>query len=273
MSTPPTLLVLGAGPGLGMSVARRFGKEGYQVGLVSRSADRHPGYLDDLRSAGVHAVAVAADVRRPGGLRRAVDEVEAELGPVDVVYHGPGADNPATAPIGILETRADDVRAAAAQVVDPAVELAGLVLPGMRERGSGAIVYVSGLSAVVPLPFLGPFAPASAALRTYALTLAEAAASDGVHVGSLVVGGLIERGDIHRMLTAGQAGTGVGGADAPTATPEPATDLPSDAAPDTAPGSAPMPVLDPDDLADAVWRIATGAEREVVFNALAPAAV
>lgn len=245
MSSSPTLLVLGAGPGLGMSVARRFGKEGYDVGLVSRSADRHPGYLQDLRSAGVRAVAVAADVRSPGQLSRAVEEIQSELGPVDVVYHGPGADNPAAAPVGILDTGPDDVRAAVTQVVEPAVELAGLVLPAMRERGSGAIVYVAGLSAVVPLPFLGPFAPASAALRTYALTLAEATAPDGVHVGSLVVGGLIERGDIHRMLTSPP--TGAGGA------PDPALAART---------------LDPDDLADAVWRIATGAEREVVANAL-----
>ncbi|MFD2792248.1 hypothetical protein ACFS27_01670 [Promicromonospora vindobonensis] len=104
---------------------------------------------------------------------------------------------------------------------------------------------MAGLSAVVPLPFLGPFAPASAALRTYALTLAEAAAPDGVHVGSLVVGGLIERGDIHQLLTSGP--------------------------PDV--GSALSPAiagatLDPDDLADAVWRIAAGAEREVVADVI-----
>ncbi|MFD7025757.1 SDR family NAD(P)-dependent oxidoreductase [Promicromonospora sukumoe] len=259
MSSSPTLLVLGAGPGLGMSVARRFGKEGYQVGLVSRSADRHPGYLDDLRSADVRAIAVAADLRRPGALRRALDEVQAELGPVDVVYHGPGADNPSAAPVGILETGPDDVRDAAAQIVQPAVELAGLVLPAMRERGSGAIVYVSGLSAVVPLPFLGPFAPASAALRTYALTLAEATAPDGVHVGSLVVGGLIERGDIHSLLTSGtaQSGTGTGTGTGAGAGPMP----------DLAPPPVP-PVLDPDDLADSVWHLATGTEREVVANAL-----
>jgi NAD(P)-dependent dehydrogenase (short-subunit alcohol dehydrogenase family) len=245
VSTSPTLLVLGAGPGLGMSVARRFGAEGYDVGLVSRSADRHQGYLDDLRSAGVRAVAVAADVRAPGEIRRAIDEVQSELGQIDVVYHGPGADNPAAPPVGILETGPDDVRAAAAQVVEPAVELAGLVLPGMRERGSGAIVYVAGLSALVPLPFLGPFAPASAALRTYALTLAEAAAPDGVHVGSLVVGGLIERGDIHRVLTSLPANAdGTPGLDLPTTT------------------------LDPDDLADAVWRLAAGAEREIVADAV-----
>lgn len=245
MSTSPTLLVLGAGPGLGMSVARRFGKEGYDIGLVSRSADRHPGYLDDLRPLGIQAVAVAADVRRPGELRRAVEEVQHRLGPVDVAYHGPGADNPGAAPRDILETGPDDVRTAVSQTVEPAVELAGLVLPGMRERGSGAVVYVAGLSAVVPLPFLGPFAPASAALRTYALTLAEAAAPDGVHVGSLVVGGLIERGDIHRMLTTRPADT--------------------DGTPDS---SLTARTLDPDDLADAVWRLASGSEREVVVNAL-----
>ncbi|MFE7506877.1 SDR family NAD(P)-dependent oxidoreductase [Promicromonospora sp. NPDC057488] len=260
MSASPTLLVLGAGPGLGMSVARRFGKEGYQVGLVSRSADRHQGYLDDLRASGVRATAVAADVRAPGELRRAIDEVRAELGPIDVVYHGPGADNPAAAPIGILETGPDDVRDAAAQVVDPAVELAGLVLPGMRERGSGSIVYVSGLSAVVPLPFLGPFAPASAALRTYALTLAEATAPDGVHVGSLVIGGLIERGDIHRLLTSGHAHADGG----PDSSPDASADVNGTSAPDL----PPAPVLDPDDLADSVWSLATGAEREVVANAL-----
>jgi NADP-dependent 3-hydroxy acid dehydrogenase YdfG len=231
-----------------MSVARRFGTAGYAVGLVSRSADRHPGYLDELHAAGVRAVAVAADVRKPGQLRRAVEEVQNTLGPVDVVYHGPGADNPATAPAGILETGPDDVRDAVAQVVEPAVELAQLVLPGMRERGNGAIVYVAGLSAVVPLPFLGPFAPASAAMRTYALALAEASAADGVHVGSLVVGGLIERGDIHRLLTS----------PAPDADRSPGPDLTAQ-------------TLDPDDLADAVWRLATGAEREVVADALTTA--
>lgn len=238
MNASPTLLVVGAGPGLAMSVARRFGREGYAVGLVSRSTDRHPGYLDELRSAGTTAVAVAADVRQGGALRRAVDEVEAQLGPADVVYHAPGASDPTARIAGIADTTPAAVRDASAQVVEPAVELAGIVLPHMRERGRGAIVYVAGLSAVVPLPFLGPFAPASAALRTYALTLAEAVAADGVHVGALVVGGLIAGGDIHRMVTS---------------------------QPDLPPG---IKVLDPAELADAVWRLASGTEREIVVDAM-----
>lgn len=65
-------------------------------------------------------------------------------------------------------------------------------------------------------------------------------------MGSLVVGGLIERGDTHRLLTSGTAQADAG----PT--------------PDLTPG----PVLDPDDLAGAAWRPATSTEREVVANTL-----
>jgi NAD(P)-dependent dehydrogenase (short-subunit alcohol dehydrogenase family) len=232
-----TIAVLGAGPGLGMSVAQRFAKEGYAVGLVSRSADRHPGYLEELAASGVRTVAVAADLRAAGGAARALDEITAKLGPIDVVYHGPGAHDLSAPTIGILETGPADIRRAIAETVEPAAEVASLVLPAMRSRGSGALVYVSGLSALVPLPFLGPYAPASGALRTYARTLAAAAAEDGVHVGSLVVGGLIERGDIHQMLT------------------DPGT-------------PAPYATLDPDEVADAVWRLAAGDEQEVVFDVL-----
>ncbi|MER6938399.1 SDR family NAD(P)-dependent oxidoreductase [Nocardioides sp. NPDC000441] len=235
-----TIAVLGAGPGLGISVARRFAKEGYAVGLVSRSADRHPGYLESLASSGVRAIAVAADLRAPGAVARALDEITAELGPIDVVYHGPGAHDLTAPTIGILETGPADIHRAVGETVEPAAEVASLVLPTMRSRGSGSIVYVSGLSALVPLPFLGPYGPASAALRTYARTLAAALAEDGddgVRIGSLVVGGLIERGDIHQMLT------------------EPGT-------------PAPYATLDPDEIADAVWRLASGLEDEVVFDVL-----
>lgn len=234
-----TIAVLGAGPGLGMSVAKRFAKEGYAVGLVSRSSDRHPAYLEELSASGVPAVAVAADLRAPGAAASALAEITSALGPIDVVYHGPGAQNLRAPMLGIVETEPADIRRAMAETLEPAVEVANLALPTMRSRGSGALVYVSGLSALVPLPFLGPYAPASGALRTYARTLAAAAAEDGVHVGSLVVGGLIERGDIHQTLT------------------DPVT-------------PSPYATLDPHELADAVWRLASGLEDEVVFDVITP---
>jgi NAD(P)-dependent dehydrogenase (short-subunit alcohol dehydrogenase family) len=54
-STRPVLLVVGVGPGLGMSVAHRFGFEGYAVALISRSAARHDDYLRSLGDADIDA--------------------------------------------------------------------------------------------------------------------------------------------------------------------------------------------------------------------------
>jgi short-subunit dehydrogenase len=205
-TSAPVILVLGAGPGLGMSVAHRFGNEGYVVALVSRSAERHADYLKSLADAGVDAAAFTADAADPDRLRDAVD-AESAL-----------------------------------RSVVPAVGFAALLLPELIERGSGALLFAGGLSSVVPMPPLGGLALASAALRNYAITLNAALQPAGVYAGTITIGGLIERGDIHRAMQAN---------------------------PDLF-GNLTAATLNPDELADTVWRLyaeRTGAE--AVINALA----
>jgi NAD(P)-dependent dehydrogenase (short-subunit alcohol dehydrogenase family) len=234
----PSIVVVGAGPGLGLAIARRFGGEGHPVALLSRNAERHEGYLASLRSDGIDAIALAVDVTEPGQLRAAVTEVAQRLGPVGVAYYGPGAANPTSRPEPILQTRASDVDEAVRTMVLPALELTELVLPGMIESGAGTLLFVTGLSAVVPLPALGALAVASAALRTYALTVNAALDGSGVYAGALVIGGLIERGDIHRHLV-------------------------STVGPDR------LPTLDPDAIADSAWELVTRRDRaEAIFSAL-----
>ncbi|MGI5226950.1 SDR family NAD(P)-dependent oxidoreductase [Actinoallomurus sp. CA-142502] len=195
-----TAVVLGVGPGLGMSIAHRFGREGYAVALVSRSGTRHGGYLAALADAGVEASALTADVRDRDRLGSVLDAIADRHGSVDVVYYGPGAVDPSARPVPIDRTGSDAVREAMSWVY-PAVDVAEKVLPGMTERGDGGLLFAGGLSAVVPMPALGPLALASAALRNYALTLHAALAGSGVYAGTLTIGGLIERGDIHTMVT------------------------------------------------------------------------
>ncbi|TQS40110.1 SDR family NAD(P)-dependent oxidoreductase [Cryptosporangium phraense] len=250
------ILIVGAGPGLGLAVARRFGRSGHPVGLISRNGDRHEGYVTALRSAGITAVAVAADVTDPAQTSRAVAAVTEELGPIEVLYCGPGAPDPAARPAPILQATASDLDEAIRAMVRPALDLTGLVLPGMIERGSGTLLYVTGLSAVVPLPMIGALAPASAALRTYALTMNVALAETGVYAGAAVIGGLITGGDIHRAALAAVAAAG-----GPPPSGAPAADA-----------SAPvggLPTLDPDRIADGIADLAATRDRaEVVFSAL-----
>lgn len=230
------VVVLGVGPGLGMSIAHRFGREGRKVALVSRTADRHAGYVAALGGAGVEAEAFTADVRDRARLLSTLDSIEDRFGAVEVVYYGPA--DTTMAPKPITETTSDDV-AEAMSWVHSAVDVVGRVLPGMVERGGGGLLFAGGLSAVLPMPPLGAFALSSAALRNYALTLNAAVAGHGVYAGSLTIGGLVERGDIHATITAQPGRFGAVG------------------------------TLNPDDIADTAWDLYAKRDRaEATFNAL-----
>lgn len=224
-SSDRVLVVVGAGPGLGMSVAHRFGREGYAVALISRSTTRHDDYLRSLADAGVEAAAFVGDVNDRHSLRHAIAATRERFGGIDAGYYGPFAVEGFTGgDITALDgAGAEHVLAA----VPPAVEFASLLIPELIEKGSGTLLFAGGLSAVLPMPELGGFVLPSAALRNYALTLNAALADKGVYAGVITIGGLIERGDLHTLLTS-CAGT--------------------------APGQAP-PVLNPDALADTLWQL------------------
>jgi NAD(P)-dependent dehydrogenase (short-subunit alcohol dehydrogenase family) len=223
------LAVLGTGPGLGLSIARRFAKEGYTVAMVSRSDARHAAY----RAAVGDARTYTADLTDPVRLHDALGRIAAELGPPDAVYFGPAAAG-RRGIVPLTEAGPEDVHEPLETMLLPAVTAVSAVLPAMLERGHGTLLLPGGLSGLRVMPMLGNLAPASAALRMYALTLHAALAGRGVYVGALTIGGLIAGGDIHRMLL-----------------------------------DRHLPTLDPDEIADTAWRMTVErTEAEAVFEAI-----
>jgi short-subunit dehydrogenase len=220
-----------------MSVAHRFGSEGYAVALVSRSSARHADYLKSLADAGVEAAAFVADSADPVALRSVVDAVRQRFDRIDVGYYGPNAGVPLT---DIADLDAAGAEAALLGVV-PAVDFASLLLPELRERGTGGLLFAGGLSSVVPMPALGGLALAAAVLRNYAVTLHAALAPTGVYAGTVTIGGLIERSDIHSAVTEN---------------------------PDAF-GTISASTLSPDELADLAWTLFRDrTEAEAVVNTL-----
>lgn len=221
-----------------MSVAQRFGKEGYAVALISRSSERHAGYLRALADAGVDAAAFTADAANPAQLRAAVDAVRKHFGRIDVGYYGTAAMMSLAGDITTLDGAGAEE---ALRGVAPAVEFASLLLPELIERGSGALLFAGGLSSVVPMPPLAGLALFAAALRNYAITLHAALAPAGVYAGTITIGGLIERGDIHSAMRQDPAFDELG-----------------------------VGTVNPDDLAETVWRLyAERTNAEAVVNVLA----
>ena len=117
-----TIAIIGAGPGLGASVAERFGREGFSVALISRTPEKLDRLGDRLTSRGIVARSYAADVRDRAALTSALDAASAELGPIEVPSIQPRAQPRVSAPRsgdhrgrhycsnGVLNPRADDRR-------------------------------------------------------------------------------------------------------------------------------------------------------------------
>jgi NAD(P)-dependent dehydrogenase (short-subunit alcohol dehydrogenase family) len=89
--TNPVIVVVGAGPGLGASVARRYGREGYDVALLSLDADELEQLGTALQTEGVTTGWTALDVTDDDALREAVTRFGQHAGRIDVLHFNPSA--------------------------------------------------------------------------------------------------------------------------------------------------------------------------------------
>lgn len=81
---PKIVVVTGAGAGVGRATAREFARQGYDVALLSRDADRLERAAIELRGLGVRALPIPTDVADADAVEAAAERVEAELGPIDI---------------------------------------------------------------------------------------------------------------------------------------------------------------------------------------------
>ena len=139
-----TVIVTGAGSGIGRATATLFAEEGAAVAIVDWMGERAIEVADSLSAAGSRAIPVVADISRGSDVDAMVRDVEAELGPVDVLVN-----NAAIA-------EGDDLLLIdeATWAAEVEVNLTGpflcckRVLPGMLERRRGAIVNVASVNAL-----------------------------------------------------------------------------------------------------------------------------
>ena len=199
-----TIAIFGAGPALGLAVARRFGREGFQVALVARNPEHLDALAAELARDGVTAAGFPADFTDREATLAATDAIEARFGPIDVLEYNPGGG-------GDWQRRAPEIDVATAAallevtILTP-VALVGRVLPGMLEPGDGGLLFAQGGSAKYPVPHLGSASLAQPGLRGYVHTLHADLAPKNVYAGTLIIGALIEGTPAHRNASAWSGG-------------------------------------------------------------------
>jgi citronellol/citronellal dehydrogenase len=187
-------LVTGASRGIGAAIARRLAAEGAAVAVSARTttegesrfAGTIRGTVAEIEAAGGRALAVRADLARADERADLVRQVEAGLGPVDVLV------NNAAVTWFTPVTEFSDKRFALmfeVQVTAP-FDLARRVLPGMRDRGAGAILNISSRVAIhPPVTRAGRggtvYGMCKAAVERFSTGLAAEMHADGIAVNAL----------------------------------------------------------------------------------------
>ncbi|MDO8152633.1 SDR family oxidoreductase [Isoptericola sp. b408] len=187
----PTLAIIGAGPNLGAAVARRFGREGYAVALISRDLAKLDALAEELGEHGVTARGYAADVRDGPSLEVALGRAAADLGPITALQYSPLPAREYLKPV--LDLTPDLALDALKFSALGLVTAVRTVLPGMREQGEGSIVLINGGTSVKARAGFAGTSVAFPAESAYGEMLHDALADEGIRVAQLVIPGAIPK--------------------------------------------------------------------------------
>ena len=173
-------LVTGSTSGLGLASAKALAAEGVSVAICGRRGD-----LAEREAAAMPgAIGLQADITDPATPQRLVRSTVDAFGRIDILVGSTGGPPPGTA----LDVDADAYDGALDLLVKPMVRLSHLVLPSMRERRWGRIVFVTSGSVREPIPILVLSNAVRMAVHGFAKSLARQVAGDGVTVNCVLPG-------------------------------------------------------------------------------------
>ena len=188
MPRPGVCCVIGAGDATGSAVARRFAKEGYTVCVARRTATALKPLVDQITVEGGKAVAFGLDARREDQVVNFFHQIEAEVGPVEVLVFNVGGN----VRFPILETTSQkyfkvwEMCAMAGFLAGR--EAARIMLP----RGRGTLLFTGATASLRGAAGFSAFAGGKAALRALAQSMARELGPKGLHVAHVVIDGMID---------------------------------------------------------------------------------
>lgn len=190
MTTPKlakVCVVVGVGPGLGEALCRRFGREGFEVAMLSRSYDRLEALRHDLKDEGVSAHPFEADAGDPESLGAALTDVQNVLGSPDVLVYNAVAFHPGMVTGLTGKALTDDLQTS----VVGALEATKQVLPAMVGRNQGTLLFTGGGAGINPWPQNASLSVGKAALRMLTLNLAAELKGTALRVATVTIVGSI----------------------------------------------------------------------------------
>ena len=188
------LIIVGAGPGISLATARRFGMEGFTVALIARREEKLRIYQHELEGAGVRTLFRVADCANEAELGAALEDLQAEAGVADVLLY-----NAANIKWkNLLEDTGTGLTADFQVNVAGALTAARAVLPRMRAANRGILLFTGSLFATDPAPAFGSLSISKAGLRNLAYGLSKSRQGTAIRVHYLAIQGRVTADDPQR---------------------------------------------------------------------------
>jgi len=154
-------IITGASSGIGEAVAQELHRRGWRVGLIARREEKLKAIVAAL---GENAAFATADVADEAELSGAVASIEADLGPCDLMFANAGIGDGRSARGFSAEATKKILRVN----VDGVIHAFAAVLPGMVERGHGALAVTSSVAGFRGLPNFGAYSSSKACVTALA---------------------------------------------------------------------------------------------------------
>ncbi|KAF6160704.1 hypothetical protein GIB67_019644 [Kingdonia uniflora] len=182
--------VVGVGPKLGRSIARKFAHEGYTVAILARDLDRLSGFADEIaREEKAQVFAIRIDCSDSRSVREAFEGV-LSLGFVEVLVYNSGQAIPRN-PTNFADIRIDSFEKSLAVSTVGAFHCAQQVIPGMMDRGRGTILFTGCSASLTGIPGYSELSCGKFALRALSQCLAKEFRPSGIHVAHVIIDGII----------------------------------------------------------------------------------
>jgi 3-oxoacyl-[acyl-carrier protein] reductase len=180
-----TIVVTGAGAGLGRRLAERFAGDGDQVVLLGRTLAKVQAVAEQI---GESAAALHCDVTEPGSVRAAFAEIGARFGRIDALINNAAVFEPSL----VVEASDDHILKTISTNLTGAVLCARAAIP-LLGRG-GHIINVTSESIDVPFAQLALYQCSKAGLERFSLSLSQELAPEGIRVTIVRAGQMVEAG-------------------------------------------------------------------------------
>lgn len=181
-------LVIGAGDATGGAIAKRFAQGGYITCMTRRNAEKLQPLIEEIEQAGGVAYGFASDARKEEQVMQLVEEIESNIGEIDILVFNIGAN----VPCSILEETARKYFKIWEMACFSAFLVGREVAKRMVTRQHGTIIFTGAKAGMRGAAYFSAFAGAKHALRALAQSMARELGQQNIHVAHVVVDGAID---------------------------------------------------------------------------------